>query len=406
MSEPAGITLPRTEVDLEARCPSCGHTGLSIFHEQSGVPIHSCRLVATREEADRFPRGDIRLGFCGSCGFITNTAYDPAVQDYSISYEETQGFSPRFQDFMRELAQRLIDRHGVHDKDVFEIGCGKGEFLVLMCELGDNRGVGIDPSFVAERIDSPAASRIRFIRDLYSERYADLTGDFVACRHTLEHIHDTGSLMRLLRRTLGDRRNVVVFFELPETMRVLREPAFWDIYYEHCSYFTPGSLARLFRHTGFEVTALELDYDDQYILLDARPDGSAQPPTFELEETPEEVARAIEDFRVAFAQTTEQWMRRLTDARAAGSRVVLWGSGSKGVSFLTTLGIRDEVELVVDINPFKQGKYMAGTGQLIVAPDRLADYRPDLVVAMNPIYLDEIQADLDRLGVDAELLAV
>ena len=44
----------------------------------------------------------------------------------------------------------------------------------------------------------------------------------------------------------------MVFFELPDTERVLTEAAFWDIYYEHCSYFTPGSLARLFRRTGFE----------------------------------------------------------------------------------------------------------------------------------------------------------
>ena len=48
---------------------------------------------------------------------------------------------------------------------------------------------------------------------------------------------------------------------------------------------------------------------------------------------------------------------------------------------------------------------MAGTGPRVVAPEFLARYRPDLVVAMNPIYLDEIQADLDRMGLDARLVA-
>jgi hypothetical protein len=85
---------------------------------------------------------------------------------------------------------------------------------------------------------------------------------------------------------------------------------------------------------------------------------------------------------------------------------VIWGSGSKGVSFLTTLGIEAEVEYAVDINPYKHGMYMAGTGQRIVPPEFLREYRPDLVIAMNPVYLAEIGAALESLGVEAELVAV
>jgi len=33
---------------------------------------------------------------------------------------------------------------------------------------------------------------------------------------------------------------------------------------------------------------------------------------------------------------------------------------------------------VVDINPFREGKYMAGTGQEIVSPAFLKRYKPDL----------------------------
>ena len=62
-----------------------------------------------------------------------------------------------------------------------------------------------------------------------------------------------------------------MFFEVPDTDRVLGEGAFWDIYYEHCSYFTPGSMARAFRAAGFAITRLERDYGDQYLLLEADP---------------------------------------------------------------------------------------------------------------------------------------
>ena len=61
---------------------------------------------------------------------------------------------------------------------------------------------------------------------------------------------------------------------------------------------------------------------------------------------------------------------------------------------------------MVDINPFMQGKFIAGAGLEIVSPERLAELRPDYVFLMNPIYVGEVQADLDRLDLDAELVPV
>jgi hypothetical protein len=387
-------------------CPSCGTRGLEVFHEQGRIPVHSVRLVRTREDALAFPRGSLRLGFCAGCGFITNTAYDPAPQDYGESYEETQGFSPTFTAWANELARIWVERYELHGKDVLEIGSGKGEFLISMVEHGAGRGVGIDPSFVEERVSSAAAERITFIKDYYSEAYAHLAGDAVVCRHTLEHIHHTGDFMRIVRRSLEERPDTVVLFELPDVLRVLRELAFWDVYYEHCSYFTPGSLARLYRRAGFEVLELALEYDGQYILIEGRP--ASEPPSapHPLEEPVEQVAEEVSGFARGFASTREHWRDRLSTARADGRRTVIWGGGSKGVSFLTTLGVEDEVGCVVDVNPYKQGMYMATTGHEVVSPAFLQEYRPDLVVVMNPIYLNEIGAELSSLGVDTELVAV
>jgi hypothetical protein len=49
---------------------------------------------------------------------------------------------------------------------------------------------------------------------------------------------------------------------------------------------------------------------------------------------------------------------------------------------------------------------MAGAGQQIVAPEFLKAYEPHVVIVMNPIYCDEIQRDLNRMGVTAELIPV
>ena len=361
----------------------------------------------TREEGRSCPTGDLYLAFCKSCGFIQNVVFDATVHEYSTRYEETQGFSPTFKKFATELVDGIVERHDLRNKSVLEVGCGKGEFLVLMCEAGNNRGIGIDPGYVPERTTSEAASRIQFIQDFYSEKYTHLPADLVACRHTLEHIHETRKFLEMIRRSIGPRMETVVFFELPDVERILKDQAFEDIYYEHCSYFTLGSLARLFRLTGFEVTRLEKGFGDQYLLIEARPsDNAADQAPLPNEETIEQLARDVDRFTLEVPSIVKDWKKEFGEHQAEGRKVVLWGSGSKAVSFMTTTGIRNELEYVVDINPYRHGKFMPGTGHEIVAPSFLEEYRPDAVVVMNEIYVDEIRTDLRGMGLDPIIKAV
>jgi SAM-dependent methyltransferase len=383
--------------------PDFGSQKLSHFYHLKNAPVHSVLLFASREEAISYPRGDIALGFCHQTGFISNLAFDPNLHEYSTGYEATQGFSDTFNTFHRNLALRLIERHNLYHKDIIEIGCGQGEFLSLLCELGNNRGVGFDPALVEARRHSDARDRLTFVKDFYSEKYADYDGDFICCKMTLEHIYHTTEFVSTVRRSIGNRSDTVVFFQVPNVRYVLREVAFWDIYYEHCSYFSPRSLARLFRKSGFDVMDLRTDYSDQYLMIEARP-GTGRSRPLPLEESPAQLAGDIDHFTGKLRQKIAQWQETLHNLRQSGRRAVIWGGGSKGVSFLTTLQIEDQIEYAVDINPYKHGTFMAGTGQEIVPPEFLIDYRPDLVIVMNPVYCDEIQRNLDRLGVRADLI--
>lgn len=384
-------------------CPNCDQAAPREFYRVEGIPAQSCLLVNTRSEALAFPRADLALGFCDRCGFITNTLFDESVLRYGDQYEETQGFSPTFGAFARKLAQGLVDRFGLRGRRVLEIGCGKGEFVALLCELGAASGIGFDPAFVPGRTTGAAPARVEFRRENYSRAHAGLETDLVVCRHTFEHIPRTLDLLRTLRSNLGPRK-VPVVFEVPDTGRVLREGAFWDIYYEHCSYFTPGSLARVFRLAGFDVTDLWMEYDDQYLLIAARPGNGGPPAPMRLEETPARTGALVADFARTSAASIARWRRTLADLHAAGARTVLWGGSSKSVGFLTTLGITREIELCVDINPYKQGKFMPGTGQKIVAPQELVDYRPTHAILTNPIYTGEIGEQLAGLGVSVQFI--
>ena len=116
--------------------------------------------------------------------------------------------------------------------------------------------------------------------------------------------------------------------------------------------------------------------------------------------------RGVDHFRSGYDELVGGWRKRIADLSATGGRAVIWGSGSKGVSFISNLQLGDELAAAVDINPHKWGKFMVGSNHEIVSPEALREIGPDLVVAMNPIYTDEIGAQLVELGVDTELDAL
>ncbi|MFW6295623.1 MAG: class I SAM-dependent methyltransferase [Halothece sp.] len=387
-------------------CPNCSHQGLKTFYEVRNVPVHSCLMMSLEAEALDFPCGDVVLAFCDKCGFITNTEFDPKWSAYAPNYEDQQSFSPTFNQFALDLANHLIDKYDLRHKDIVEIGCSKGDFLYLLCELGHNRGVGIDPSAISGRVKSEAANRVTLIQDYYSEKYANHVGDFICCRHTLEHIQATKEFLTTIRNSIGDRLSIPVFFEIPDTNRVLKDAAFEDIYYEHCSYFTPGSLAFLFRSCGFEILDLYRAYGEQYLLIEAKRTAIPSQIFHPLEETGTEISKQIQEFIPKVQDKLNFWKEHLEKAKADNKRLVVWGSGSKCVAFLTTLDTKDKIDYIVDINPHRHGKFIPGIGKKILSPDSLKEFQPDEIIVMNAIYSNEIQKMLDEMGVKAKLLTI
>ena len=127
------MNSPKNDPESNAPlCPNCEQGQMRGFYEVRGIPVHSVLLMPTQERALNYPRRDLKLWFCGRCGFISNLIFDARVHEYSTNCEESQGFSPTFNAFARALAKRWVEEYDLQGKSVLEIGCGKGEFLAAM----------------------------------------------------------------------------------------------------------------------------------------------------------------------------------------------------------------------------------------------------------------------------------
>ena len=68
-----------------------------------------------------------------------------------------------------------------------------------------------------------------------------------------------------MREAVGERRDIVVYFEVPNGDFILREEAFWEFHYQHVSYFTKTSLTKLFTECGFKVREIQESFEGQFL---------------------------------------------------------------------------------------------------------------------------------------------
>lgn len=386
------------------RCPGCDGAEMIDFLEIAAAPVHCNVLLATRAEARHAPTAPIHLSHCPECGLIYNRAFDERRTRYEATYENSLHFSAEFRRYASELAELLINRYGIHSKHVIDVGCGDGQFLAELCERGSNQGLGFDPGHNPHHVAEPKAGTLTVVCEPYGRQHADQTVDLLTCRHVLEHIGDPQRFLADLRRILAVHPQAIVYFEVPNALYTLRDLGIWDILYEHCSYFTAGSLTRLFERAGFQVVETREAYGGQFLGIEARLEAGVDRGTVSRAATEKATTTLVARFANQYRQKCDAWLSKL--AKIGGDRVVVWGAGTKGVMFLNTLNVElQAVDVVVDVNPRKTGLYVPRTAQRVIAPADLDGDSATTVILMNSIYREEVCRMLGQMGIEAEVLA-
>jgi len=387
-------------------CPVCHNPETIVFFQAEQLPVFCNVLWDSRTTAMAAPLARIHLAYCNGCGLIYNIAFDSKLMQYSAAYENSLHFSQHFRQWAQESAGQLVEKYQLYDKDIIEIGCGQGDFLEILQRLGNNRVLGFDPSYNSNKktaeLEKP---EITIIPKTYSEQFSDYPADFICCRHVLEHIDKPLEFLKTIRSTIGQKKDCVVYFEVPNALFSLKHMGLWDIIYEHCSYFTSESLARLFLQAGFEPIDISERYEGQFLTIEARPKHYEAKPELELQWTVPNIRNLINKFQNVYTQKLNSWQNTLSELENKNRCTVIWGAGSKGVTFVNTLNVSyKQIEYIVDINPRKHGKFVPGTGQRIVGPEFLRQYHPQTTIIMNPIYQSEIKAIIKDLGLTTNFL--
>ena len=145
---------------------------------------------------------------------------------------------------------------------------------------------------------------------------------------------------------------------------IVENGCLWDVFYEHCNYFTEPSLAHLARRAGLRVTRQTPVFGGQYQWLELRVMRRAPARGVAGPGIPRggELAR----FSRAAGRQRERLAEWIREGRR-GRPWAVWGAGAKGVALVNLLP-RLRPACVVDVNPAKQGSTIPGTSVPVRGP--------------------------------------
>lgn len=321
---------------------------------------------------------------CRSCGFAFNSSFDLGLVPYGEGYENDQSKSERFANHMLEMAARVRASARGGPLRAVEVGCGQAQFLRLVLAANSapgDRAAGFDPSYAGG--ETPGCEVYPAFFNANALQNIGFTPNVIISRHVIEHIPDPLTFLAELRNALGLLPAVDIFFETPSIDWIFENGAFWDLCYEHCSYFTPGSLRFAFEAAGFAVSSVDPVFGGQYLWLSAATGrrNAGLPPVDETH---------ARDFVRATAQNQSQWREMLVKLRTEG-KIAVWGAATKGATFVQDLDFDATlVDCLIDINPLKQNRFLPLTAHPVVDWQRALSRGISTIITTNPNYAAEI----------------
>ncbi|MBA4389461.1 MAG: methyltransferase [Syntrophus sp. (in: bacteria)] len=326
-----------------------------------GLPVLQNRLFLDRDSAKASPKGNVILVQDIETGLIFNSAFDAALLKYNSDYQNEQACSGVFRKHLDEVKD-IIQRH-FHNKPLIEVGCGKGFFLEFLRKEG-YQITGVDPAYEGKNQN--------VIRACFDDGLG-ISAEGIVLRHVLEHMPDPVEFLSRIAKANGGKG--LIYIEVPCFDWICRKRAWFDIYYEHVNYFRLADFRRIFGN----ILDCGHVFGGQYLYIVADI-VSLKKPFWKKNDQ----VYFPSDFLVNV---------KLLAASAKEKVNAIWGGASKGVVFalyMEKAGVA--IDLVIDINPAKQGNYLPISGLKVSTPDEAMNMLQagDNIFVMNSNYLNEI----------------
>jgi SAM-dependent methyltransferase len=351
-------------------CRGCGGRSFGQVIDLGPMPLVNNLLAAPDQPCPCWP---LKVVFCRECSLAQLTETPPP----EAMFGEYLYFSSQSHTMLNHAGD-LVRRFVRPGQRVVEIASNDGYLL----RQARDRGaivLGIDPARnIAEyAIAQGVPTRCEFFDSMFAQCLRDEWGraDVIFANNVLAHVPDPGEIALGIRHMLAPEG--IAHIEVPSLTSMVDHAAFDTIYHEHQCYFSLTALHSIFSRAGLSIIDaqnIEIHGGSLHVQVGHASPNSSVDAILRHEQS---AGVGRDDYYRHFADRVSSLRRELVKVMAEFKTVVACGAAAKGVVLLNTFQFDcNVIPWVTDVSPHKQGRYIPGTGQLVVDPQKLVQEMP------------------------------
>lgn len=371
-------------------CFVCKNNEVAVMLDLGAQPACNRFLKSAEEDGYQQP---LTIGLCKHCGLVQLTNPFPVTElqpEYNwVTYTEPE-------DHLDSLATKLSKLSNI-DKSakIFGISYKDDSLLERMKKLGFDNAMRFDL-----KKDSGINSDnlgVETIQNVLTYKLADKIVkqngkfDLIIARHILEHTSNIFEFMKGVRTLLNQKGHVL--FEVPDYMKAFEQFDYSTIWEEHTLYFTPYTFKNCLLFGKFSIEKFDIhQYPIENSLVAIVKPADKITTLIDKNVLQKEIARAL-TFSQEFVKKKATIKSLFFEYNREKGKIAIFGAGHSSCLLVNILGLKDEIECIIDDNPNKQGLFMPGSHLPILSPSAFLNDNIKLcILSVNPNFEEKVIA--------------